>query len=306
MRLIAKKLTLTLLLVLLAVSVSACNPSDYVETESQIISASDFAELLVGDEEFYIIDMQKPEDYKKGHVEGAVNVVKDDIVISVPVDNMLTSKAKFEKAMSEAGIEEDTTVYIYDNDRMSAARLWWSFLMYGNENAKVIDGGISAIEMAGIELTNQAPTIKESQYKAGDKSDLYIATMGDVKDQLDEPNSNMILLDVRTDQEYIEKGKIPSSIMMDYANVFYADNTFKSVQTIRIDFIDNGMRPENEIIMYCQTSMRAAPVFLSLYNAGYRNIKIYDGAYLEWSSNPNNPVEIPEGTAVLPSKKDAS
>lgn len=306
MRLIAKKLTLTLLLVLLAVSVSACNPSDYVETESQIISASDFAELMVGDEEFYIIDMQKPEDYKKGHVEGAVNVVKDDIVISVPVDNMLTSKAKFEKAMSEAGIEEDTTVYIYDNDRMSAARLWWSFLMYGNENAKVIDGGISAIEMAGIELTNQAPTIKESQYKAGDKSDLYIATMGDVKDQLDEPNSNMILLDVRTDQEYIEKGKIPSSIMMDYANVFYADNTFKSVQTIRIDFIDNGMRPENEIIMYCQTSMRAAPVFLSLYNAGYRNIKIYDGAYLEWSSNPNNPVDIPEGTAVLPSKKDAS
>ncbi len=306
MRLIAKKLTLTLLLVLLAVSVSACNPSDYVETESQIISASDFAELLVGDEEFYIIDMQKPEDYKKGHVEGAVNVVKDDIVISVPVDNMLTSKAKFEKAMSEAGIEEDTTVYIYDNDRMSAARLWWSFLMYGNENAKVIDGGISAIEMAGIELTNQAPTIKESQYKAGDKSDLYIATMGDVKDQIDEPNPNMILLDVRTDQEYIEKGKIPSSIMMDYANVFYADNTFKSVQTIRIDFIDNGMRPENEIIMYCQTSMRAAPVFLSLYNAGYRNIKIYDGAYLEWSSNPNNPVDIPEGTAVLPSKKDAS
>lgn len=306
MGLIAKKLTLTLLLVLLAVSVSACNPSDYVETESQIISASDFAELLVGDEEFYIIDMQKPEDYKKGHVEGAVNVVKDDIVISVPVDNMLTSKAKFEKAMSEAGIEEDTTVYIYDNDRMSAARLWWSFLMYGNEKAKVIDGGISAIEMAGIELTNQAPTIKESQYKAGDKSDLYIATMGDVKDQIDEPNPNMILLDVRTDQEYIEKGKIPSSIMMDYANVFYADNTFKSVQTIRIDFIDNGMRPENEIIMYCQTSMRAAPVFLSLYNAGYRNIKIYDGAYLEWSSNPNNPVEIPEGTAVLPSKKDAS
>ncbi len=306
MRLIAKKLTLTFLLVILAVTVSACNPSDYVETEPQIISASEFAELLVGDEDFYVIDMQKPEDYKKGHVEGAVNVVKDDIVISVPVDNMLTSKAKFENAMSEAGIEEDTTVYIYDNDRMSAARLWWSFLMYGNENARVIDGGITAIEMAGIELTNKAPTIKESQYKAGDKSDLYIATMGDVKDQLDEPNPNMILLDVRTDQEYIEKGKIPSSIMMDYANVFYADNTFKSVQTIRIDFIDNGMRPENEIIMYCQTSMRAAPVFLSLYNAGYRNIKIYDGAYLEWSSNPNNPVDIPEGTAVLPSKKDAS
>ena len=51
--------------------------------------------------------------------------------------------------------------------------------------------------------------------------------------------------------------------------------------------------------------MRAAPVFLQLYNAGYRNIQIYDGAYLEWSSNPNNPVDIPSGMAA-PSKKDAS
>ncbi len=306
MRLIAKKLTLILLVVLLAVTVSACNPSEYVETESQIISASDFAELLAGDETFYVIDMQKPEDYKKGHVEGAVNVVKDQIVISVPVDNVLTSKSKFENVMSEAGIEEGAAVYIYDNDRMSAARLWWSFLMYGNENAKVIDGGIVAIEAAGVELTTKVPAVKTSQYQASDKSDMYIATIGDIKEQLDEPNPNVILLDVRTDQEYIEKGKIPSSIMMDYANVFYADNTFKKVQTIRIDFIDNGMRPENEIIVYCQTSMRAAPVFLSLYNAGYRNIKIYDGAYLEWSSNSNNPVDLPEGSAVLPSKKDAS
>jgi thiosulfate/3-mercaptopyruvate sulfurtransferase len=305
-RLIAKKLTLILLVVLLAVTVSACNPSEYVETESQIISASDFAELLAGDETFYVIDMQKPEDYKKGHVEGAVNVVKDQIVISVPVDNVLTSKSKFENVMSEAGIEEGAAVYIYDNDRMSAARLWWSFLMYGNENAKVIDGGIVAIEAAGVELTTKVPAVKTSQYQASDKSDMYIATIGDIKEQLDEPNPNVILLDVRTDQEYIEKGKIPSSIMMDYANVFYADNTFKKVQTIRIDFIDNGMRPENEIIVYCQTSMRAAPVFLSLYNAGYRNIKIYDGAYLEWSSNSNNPVDLPEGSAVLPSKKDAS
>ena len=94
--------------------------------------------------------------------------------------------------------------------------------------------------------------------------------------------------------------------MMDFVNVFYSDNTYKDVQATRINFIDNGMRPEKEIIMYCQTSMRAAPVFLSLYNAGYRNIRIYDGAYMEWSQNPNNPVELPSGASALPSNKDAS
>ena len=29
--------------------------------------------------------------------------------------------------------------------------------------------------------------------------------------------------------------------------------------------------------------MRACPVFVQLYEAGYRNIRIYDGAMLEWS-----------------------
>ena len=94
--------------------------------------------------------------------------------------------------------------------------------------------------------------------------------------------------------------------MMDYANIFYPDNTFKDVQTTRINFMDTGMRPEKEIIIYCQTSMRASPVFLSLYNAGYRNIKIYDGAFLEWCTNPNNPIELPNGAGPLPSSKDAS
>lgn len=306
MRLIAKNLTFTALIVILTVTFSACNPSEYVETEPQILSATEFVELLESDEEILLIDMQSTEDYKKGHVEGAVNIVKGDIVINVPVDNMLTSKSKFETVMSENGIDADSTILIYDNDRMSAARLWWTFLMYGNENARVIDGGIQAITTEGIPLTSKIPDIQETTYVVGEKSEAYLAKIKDVKAQIDEPNPNVILLDVRSDQEYLEKGKIPSSIMWDYNNVFYSDNTFKDVQTTRINFIDNGMRPEKEIIMYCQTSLRAAPVFLTLYDAGYRNIRIYDGAYLEWSNNPNNPVEMPEGAAMLPGKKDAS
>ena len=306
MRLIAKNLTFAALIVILAVAFSGCNPSDYVETEPQIISAAELAQLLESDEKVQVIDMQKAEDYAKGHVEGAVNIVKDDIVINVPVDNMLTSKSKFEKAMSDKGIENDSTLLIYDNDRMSAARLWWTFLMYGNENARVVDGGIQAIQAEGLVLSKEAPMVKKSTYKAGEKNEAYLANIKDVKSQLDEPDPNVVLLDVRTEAEYLEKGKIPSSVMMDYNTIFYTDNTFKDVQATRINFVDNGMRPEQEIIVYCQTSMRAAPVFLTLYNAGYRNIRIYDGAYLEWSSNPNNPVEMPEGAAVAPGKKDAS
>ena len=305
-RLIAKNLTFTLMVVMLAVVISACNPSQYEKTDSELVNASDLSDFVASNNNSVIVDMQSPEDYTAGHVLGAVNIIKDDIVINVPVDNMLTSKSKFERLMGVKGIDNDSTILIYDNDKMSAARLWWTFLMYGNENARVVDGGLQSINKAGIKLTAEVPQVKQTTYIAKDKNKAYLANMSDVLSQVNEPNPNVVLLDVRTDQEYLEIGKIPSSIMMDYSNIFYSDNTFKDVQTTRINFIDNGMRPKKEIIMYCQTSMRAAPVFLSLYNAGYRNIKIYDGAYLEWFQNPNNPIELPSGAKALPSNKDAS
>ncbi|MPN60767.1 hypothetical protein SDC9_208499 [bioreactor metagenome] len=58
--------------------------------------------------------------------------------------------------------------------------------------------------------------------------------------------------------------------------------------------------------MYCKTSIRAAQTYLALYNAGYRNLKLYDGAWLEWSANPNNPIQMPEGSKVEASQKDIS
>ena len=65
-----------------------------------------------------------------------------------------------------------------------------------------------------------------------------------------------------------------------------------------------GITPDKEIIIYCKTSMRAAPVFVRLYDAGYRNLKIYDGAWSEWSTT-GSPIEMAAGAAA-PTNKDAS
>ncbi|MEG1943228.1 MAG: rhodanese-like domain-containing protein, partial [Angelakisella sp.] len=101
------------------------------------------------------------------------------------------------------------------------------------------------------------------------------------------------------------EGKIPTAIMMNYLTNYYADNTLKDVQTTQINYLQAGIDPEDEIIIYCKTSFRAAPVFLELYEAGYRNLRIYDGAWLEWTANSTNPIDRPSGAAA-PSNKDAS
>ena len=299
-----KMLAALLALMLAAAMLTGCNTSQYAESGKKIIPASTLDNYL-GKAGVAIIDMQTAEGYAAEHVQGAINITQEDIVINVPVKNMLTSKNKIQKLLGEKGITADTTLVVYDDNRMNAARFFWSMLMYGNENVLVVDGGLSAIRAANVALTDAQPEIVPAEYVAAKKDTRWLATTEDVLSQVNEPDKNTMLLDVRTEAEYQADGKVPSSILWDYANLFYTDGTFKDAQTTRINFIDLGIRPENSVILYCQTSMRAAPVFLRLYDAGYRNIRLYDGAYLEWSQNPNNPIDRPSGS-VAPSNIDAS
>lgn len=299
-----KKALALVVLAALACVLTACAAHDYAQSGKKIIPASSL-NSYIGKDGVVIVDMQDAESYAAGHVEGAVNITQEDIVISVPVANTLTSKNKLQKLLGEKGIGNDTTIVVYDDNKMNAARFFWTMLMYGSENVLVVDGGLSAIKAAGIALTDAQTAVSPTEYVAGDKQDKWLATSEDVLSQVNEPDKNVVLLDVRTDAEYEASGKVPSSILWDYADNFYKDGTFKSVETTRINYIGKGITPEKTTILYCQTSMRAASVFLRLYDAGYRNIRIYDGAYLEWASNPGNPIDMPSG-AVAPSGKDAS
>lgn len=302
---IAKKITIFLVLALFTTCLTGCNSHSFEKTEDSLIVSAKELKDYMGMESVVFVDMQSAEDYGKEHLEGAVNIPTDDIVINVPVKNMLTSKKKMESVMGANGISNDTLVIAYDTDKMSASRLLWSLFMFGHENVKVVDGGFDAIKAAGLSTTDQIPSVTEAVFTAGEPSNEWLVDSSRVLEQVNNPKDNVVLLDVRSDEEYYAEGKIPTSVMMNYTGNYFTDGTFKTTEITRINYLENKIYPEDEIIIYCKTSFRAAPVFVQLYEAGYRNIKIYDGAYLEWSSNSDNPIEMPDGAAA-PVKKDAS
>lgn len=301
---IAKKLTYLSFLAVLTAVITGCSSHTFVQGESLILSASELS-TYAGQEKVVIVDTRTADEYGAGHVDGAVNIPTEDIVINVPVKNMLTSRKKIEKVMGANGISNDTLVLAYDANKMGASRLLWSLFMYGHQNVKVIDGGFGAIKSAGIPMATEATVLEPSVFTAQEPTRNWLADMDEVRKQVEQPNSQVILLDVRTPEEFAEKGKVPGSVIIPYETNFFSDGTFKTTQITRINYLEDKINPEDEIIVYCQTSMRAAPVFVQLYEAGYRNIRIYDGAYLEWSSNSDNPVEMPAGGAA-PVKKNAS
>lgn len=302
-----KKASLVLAAVLcLTLILSGCDRSAYAAADQIIIKPKDAAQYI-GAANTVIVDMQKEEDYRAGHLPGAVNIQQSQIVVNLPVESMLAPAGKIASVMGAAGISNDTLVVIYDEGKsLNASRLWWTLLVYGHENTKVISGGVPAIKAAKLELTAEETVITPAEFKTADNKAQYLAAIKDVRAQVDDPDPNTVLLDVRRDDEYQASGKIPGSVMFDHTKNFYVDGMFLDTQATRINYIEAGIRAENTIITYCRSSMRAAATFLRLYDAGYRNLKLYDGAFLEWSASGENPLEMPSGLSIDSSGRDNS
>jgi thiosulfate/3-mercaptopyruvate sulfurtransferase len=109
-------------------------------------------------------------------------------------------------------------------------------------------------------------------------------------------NPNALLLDVREPDEYngVDKdkksqGHLPGAVFMHFKEVQTANGAFKTKDEIIATAAKFGATPEKEIVIYCQTGIKAAVVYIALKEiAGFPNVKLYAGAYAEWVSVPGN------------------
>lgn len=301
------RIILTLFLLLMLVAMAGCSNHDFAEQGTEILSASE-AEALISQEGVVLVDAGSSDDFiKKGHIPGAVNIPREAITIQVPVANMLAPAEQIEAVMQQAGISNQDRILIYDsNANMDAARLWWTLKVYGHEQVQVISGGLAALVEGGLTTETAKTAIgATSDYQISSTNEEMIAKLSDVKSQLNKPQENVILLDTRTQEEY-DAGTIPTSILVDYTRNNYDDGTYRKVQDLQLLYLEEGIKPSDTILIYCKTSIRGAQTYLALYNAGYRNLKLYDGAWLEYSSYESLPVQLPENAEVAPTAQDQS
>ena len=286
-------------------SLAACD-SFSKETGTEIITGQEALNLLENDNTV-LVDASNIEGYTFNHIANAVSIPRAAITITVnDVPNMLASKEQIETVLGEAGIANDTTVIVYDtNNNMDAARLWWTMKIYGHENVKVVSGGKDALVAAGAEKNDDEVVITPTTYVAKDLDTSMIATEDDVLAQVNDPDQNTKLLDTRTLEEY-NAGTIPSSVFINYVDNNNEDTTYKDITTIQNMYLDANIIPDDEVIMYCKTSIRGAETYLALYNAGFKNLKLYDGAYSEWVLDESNPIYYPADAPVEVAPSDNS
>ncbi len=227
-------------------------------------------------------------------------------MVNEPVPNMLAPASQIEDVMGAAGIGNDTLILAYDDNRnMDASRLWFTLKIYGHDRVKVISGGLNALASAGSEVVTVVPSVSPVLFKADSLNQDMLISTKEIRTNVENPPADYVLIDTRSIEEFNE-GTVPGSICLDFSGNNFSDATFRPVNQIRIRYLEKKIDYDNEVAMYCKTSIRGAQTYLTLYNAGYRNLKLYDGAWVEWTANPMNPVYIPEGAALNLTASDQS
>ncbi len=298
---ILTRVAVCLMAALLVPALSGCNQTTFVQSD-YFVEAADLAELMQ-DPSTVVIDARSDEAFSKGHLQGAVHLPPALLSISEPVGGMLAPQEQVEQILGEKGIERNSKVYIYDNNGgVFAGRVWWAMKIYGHDVVKVVNGGETAIVASGLPLTLDMSAVAPKEYKADTMDSSLIATLEEVQG-VTEGIVSAKLLDVRSRAEF-DEGAIPGAILYPHTRNLYSDGSFKSGRDTWLDYNDLGFKRDEPIILYCKTSFRATQTMMVMMEAGFTNLRIYDGAWEEWSIK-DMPQEAP-AEDTTPSVQDAS
>ncbi|GAA4282853.1 sulfurtransferase [Brevibacterium daeguense] len=245
--------------------------------------------------------LEKPDgrdDYDAGHIPGALYVsLGEQLADSSSTDptagrHPLPDPVHFERTIRRWGIDAGTPVVVYDDVAgMGAARAWWLLRWAGVGNVRVLDGGFSAWQAAGHEVSTEAP-------EAPAPSEFEIVP--DSLPTLDADAAAALtgtgtVLDARSRERFRgdtepldpQAGHIPGAASAP-ASDNVRDGFFKPEDELREQFAALGAL-DGEVGVYCGSGVSACHDALALATLGVES-SLYPASWSGWSNDPQRPV----------------
>jgi thiosulfate/3-mercaptopyruvate sulfurtransferase len=264
---------------------------------SFFIPAKEFAAELKSNKSMIVIDVQAPDVYAKQHIQGAINIPHKSLYKPGPIEGQFKDVAELAAIFGKNGVTNTSKIVIYDDGSQKYnSRVWWVLKYLGATDVSLLHKDMAQMEAARIPLTATAVSLKATTFIPTLNADMNI-DMAAVK--VLSANPTALLLDVREPDEYngIDKdkksqGHLPGAVYLYYKDMLTSTGAYKTKDEIVAIAAKVGATPEKEVVVYCQTGIKASVVYLALKEiAGFPNVKLYAGAYAEWASVAGNPVE---------------
>lgn len=230
--------------------------------------------------------------HQQGHLPGAVFFDIDAISDQhTTLPHMLPTASDFAAAMSQLGINDQQTIVVYDDGNMfSAPRVWWTFRLFGAQQVKVLDGGLTHWQAQGYALEQGRVTRPHTHFHTTFNADSVVNSQ-QVLDAVRQGTPQ--ILDARSAGRFagvepeprpgLWMGHIPGSINIPYSDL--TDNgLFKSKAELTALFQHKGVDLTQPIIASCGSGVTAAALTLALHSLGANKVMLYDGAWSEWGA----------------------
>ena len=238
-----------------------------------------------------------------GHIPGAVQVRRfADLGANDEMPIMrFPSRAAFQATLRRWGINDDSTILVYDDSSTAlASRVIYLLDLYGFDakRVKLLDGG--TIGWTGFNELTKAPTAKRTPGKVTLKPAPAAAMAGwpEVYRRVvagREPN--IALLDARPADMYdgsriqhsVQGGHIPGAInIVSLQGVDGQSQQWKSLAELATMYKD--VPRGHAVITYCHDGFRSTLTWLQLKALGYKDVRVYNGGWGDWDRTLTLPV----------------
>lgn len=200
------------------------------------------------------------------------------------------------------GLSGDGPVVVYSaGESMNIDATFVVYLLgaIGQPKVYLLDGGYAKWELEQRTVAREYPTVTTGRWPAARSFRPARVTLDALRSMLEA--GTVTLVDARPPDQFsgeqgsqMRKGHIPGAV-----NHYWADDlvrqdfglVWKPLDQLRASYEAQGITPNRDIILYCNSTTEASHVFFALkYLLGYPNVRIYTGAWTEWAAVKSLPV----------------
>jgi len=217
----------------------------------------------------------------------------------------LLSPEQYTELFRRLSLEPSRPVVVYsagDQLDIDATFVCWLLASAGMRRVYLLDGGYARWELENRPVTQRYPRWSSSG-AAFSPRDFRpaVASLEDVRSAA-MGLSGSLLIDARPAEQYagtagaqLRRGHIPSALNHPWKDDLEKPDlvlVWKSVDALRASYQSQGITPERDIIVYCNSGTEASHVFFALkYLLGYPRVRIYTGSWTQWAERAELPVE---------------
>lgn len=224
--------------------------------------------------------------YAAGHLPGAVHLdyAEDLHDLATPYAARVAPAERFAGVMSANGIGDGTLVVAYDEGNVPyGARLVWMLRYYGHDDVAILAGGLPAWTAAGHVLTTDVPRFPRAAFTARERPALR-ASREDVL-AVAEGRSSVQFLETQRDGTYAQRDRdIPNAVRLSASDLLEDARGGRLAGRAKLDRLiaAAGLDKSKRTIVSCGSGVGASGAYLALCEAGFTDVGVYDGSWMEW------------------------